>query len=1777
MLKSKTTKIIIGAIVVLCVLAASSIWVFSSMKSNSVDEFGYSSLAGAGSDVTTKTQIDHIIENAIPGTCTTCNGTGAVEGATCTTCNGIGTVDPEDSLYHVYIINNGVTATTSLTSEFFTNDEEFSKWVINNNRTITESLPNGKIDLHIVPVTDLNGMDKDGIAATLGNADLIYLESSSDVAYTGSSAISEDLYEYLHNYAFGSNKPLMISHPQIQGDSGNDEEGDQPVGATKMSEMTESDFKYSWRWSNTTKVREWTESVAADAVADTLKQYIQSRTSLYVRYRINNNTLPTAYRTLGWSEYWKRSNDETETDGKLNILYIHGNSMSDASQIQTVGDWMIGEGRSYAFTALDQDLPTRAVVTPIKAGDLTVNDLYVTNTDPETGEETVTTIKKYDYIFIAPDDYTGDADIKDDVRDELNVLSEASSADGLTYILFGELPGAGTGSGGNTGSTGGSTNLTIDTTTNFGKLLDLSVTTTGYSKKNNVLVIGSQFVDTISAAPEKNPTKINKIVSLINKSQYRGYAGSGNGGTSGSTSTTAYRVLELQPCYPIDLVLASTITDRNTHLSERTNVSFDGNQYNGIKPLGNYYTIPANVLNTSEIDDFMVEDEQGNRKMTQEYYQWDLSKAKLAYALGMKADQIELVQMSTDEYITAKADASDSYDLIYVGGNMSAFKNNLAYGAATGNHTILPSFGNNMAVFSMYCHTGELTQIEGQRLNANGKFTLMNGNDITVDRLNQLTDYIDAGMPIVFSNEIWNAYELAVKQGYKNRYMDPDCNMYKLCAYAEEAAKTNGSVLTNWENRKSYESNDLFFTDYYVASNEETVPNPDGTFGNAANVTVYGPELNEQLYVCANSGSVRPKFTINTTALTYVESDSSTELTNRDVSWTIELLNPIEGHTYEAILLEDQDDNAVFAAGEQIGTAATFGADNKAELSYTYPENDFGAFSWKVLVRDTVTKASTGYSAITCFAKLEDQPKKQASILEIMPMLQSKCASHNPSSPDGHTFYLDKNYQQSSGNPYLYSTYGTAREDEFGYCPILHSPGNGSDAVSFNSNLIARATKDGNYQGISDVNMGKYMTNLSVNRYDSGEGHEDRDYNYMDLVSDEYDFSLDIMYMDDIIYYSKVAHDSSITDEQRKGYAKEAEEAKELYDAYNTEGTPEYERLKKVEDALREALISIRDGNDYTGIVRQTQSQWDQEQQKNIDVEVDVPYTVTNDRFKTYGIDQMLQSRDYFRFFYLNTDMYHGSNYANPAYVVYASVYKPYIEEHDKMVDAYRKYRHYNMMAYGPKEYLRKNYDVIVVGFFDDYAGGFQDFSDTETEDLLAFTNYQEVENGKTYDDGGSLLMTHDNMTYGHGDGHAVNLTAKMRSIMGMDGFMNLKEVEGTGTTGYAKHSSMNSNKYFLTNLSSNPDVDFTIMSPLAGSAWDNAFSSWASALGMGVRPGSELTLIGYTDVFNVYRTSPGYTQRYTYAEFETERAIEYNMQITGALKNTGTAKATQVNRGVVTTYPFYIASDLRVSNTHSQAYALNLEDDAVTVWYTLAPDSASAAGTAGGTEYATMKENSSMYAASPHDGADSYYIYSVGNITYCGAGHALITGDQRDNNDERRLFLNVLINMAKRTRKEQKEADIILYDPDGTTKAPGNVVKRDAENGYHIDVTSGISYPEFGFQLDLKNGQTATDVKIFYDLDYTAGMENPDAYIANENHVLVPLPDTAAIITDLNQNKVRVLTKLNYPGLATKREYFDKYGGKYTYLVISVTLNDGSVVTKRIKIMLTRELLDLT
>lgn len=108
------------------------------------------------------------------------------------------------------------------------------------------------------------------------------------------------------------------------------------------------------------------------------------------------------------------------------------------------------------------------------------------------------------------------------------------------------------------------------------------------------------------------------------------------------------------------------------------------------------------------------------------------------------------------------------------------------------------------------------------------------------------------------------------------------------------------------------------------------------------------------------------------------------------------------------------------------------------------------------------------------------------------------------------------------------------------------------------------------------------------------------------------------------------------------------------------------------------------------------------------------------------------------------------------------------------------------------------------------------------------------------------------------------------------------------------------------------------------------------------------------------------------------------------------TKQATKLNEGQVTQYPYLIDSTLEVATTHGQWYQLDLEakedkSQEVVVWYAL-----------------TSQEDTNLgqlYRANGVDAINDYYIYSKGNITYSGAGHAAMSGEA-----EQKLFINTII-----------------------------------------------------------------------------------------------------------------------------------------------------------------------
>lgn len=142
------------------------------------------------------------------------------------------------------------------------------------------------------------------------------------------------------------------------------------------------------------------------------------------------------------------------------------------------------------------------------------------------------------------------------------------------------------------------------------------------------------------------------------------------------------------------------------------------------------------------------------------------------------------------------------------------------------------------------------------------------------------------------------------------------------------------------------------------------------------------------------------------------------------------------------------------------------------------------------------------------------------------------------------------------------------------------------------------------------------------------------------------------------------------------------------------------------------------------------------------------------------------------------------------------------------------------------------------------------------------------------------------------------------------------------------------------------------------------------------------------------------------------------------------TTTVESANIGQITSYPFNlnVSGNLNVGTTHAQNFQLDLEHTSAAasanqlantqqdtiVWYNLTGGSA---------------DNDYFYSKRENDSENNFYIYTKGNITYCGLGHSpSITAD------EYKLFINTIIS-SYRAPASDPYLDVLNEDAqiDGT------------------------------------------------------------------------------------------------------------------------------------------------
>ena len=346
-------------------------------------------------------------------------------------------------------------------------------------------------------------------------------------------------------------------------------------------------------------------------------------------------------------------------------------------------------------------------------------------------------------------------------------------------------------------------------------------------------------------------------------------------------------------------------------------------------------------------------------------------------------------------------------------------------------------------------------------------------------------------------------------------------------------------------------------------------------------------------------------------------------------------------------------------------------------------------------------------------------------------------------------------------------------------------------------------------------------------------------------------------------------------------------------------------------------------------------------------------------------------------------------------------------------------------------EYFQK-YNMLIIGFADAYQFGYYNDYNAIMYNKGNFNrNIAAARAVRDYiESGRSVLFTHDNTSYvnnlearrvyndkGWAEGgqsywfwgYEYNKT--IRTAVGLDRYGALKDY----------YAVMANSTYNDTEKKQYTDYLQTLNTSYQ---YDNVFEPGSNKQVLGQKEGlTKYTVIRFLkDPLEALRGNRNYTDvkfpinnqllydagyREAYDSFEQGwNKPSYMLKGTYAKEggNEVALKATQVNEGQITQYPYQISfeaqNSLKVSATHYQWYQPNMELDRdhdgkndIVVWYCLSDI------------YDNQNYPKNIYNIIPNDVVNNYYIYTMGNVTYSGAGHS-----RPDSDAEMRLFVNTII-----------------------------------------------------------------------------------------------------------------------------------------------------------------------
>lgn len=1731
--------------------------------------------------------------------------------------------DAEDTIpnkYYIVEIGSGAVSPSLAT---MVADGSFKDYVIDGNKTI-ESLilnegtddettiqdpkfkSNDQIIYKYYQASSVTDESLDALAE-IASADFIYVSQDAGSPYGPGNDFGESLYNLLHAYAIGSYKPLVMDSPKASSPTIPGETETMSVASLAADYFGPSGIYYStYEWNPT-----WTlEYFFAGAIGSD---------SMYI-------PIVGRDRQSYWTEVTAGENKAKMA--KFLVVSASGNASISSG---TLANYMImNAGTAIANIYTDE---TGAVIPKVYYCDglletAAYNQRYVVPDciqfeDVSVASLETATIDFNDYDMIIIEEDCGPLSISTDLYKKFIAAMYAN-----VHITYDSALATNTAGGAGTGDTTDSYN-----DTNYTELFYMVATGKGIAKYQNVMITDATEFEIIATSKSSETCKV--IADLINASSYRGIGG------PGSTSTM-FTVLEIQPCYPIDTAIA--------------------------EKQQSYYTIPYDVINGQTREQLGIQINEDGTTNTDgyitEYYAWELSEAKVADALGLNASQVKVVHMSSEEFATNKDPILGNYDMIYVGGNKSALKDVTQWNSLKALHNDFRYTDANgiekLPIFTMYTHTGDMVKnllsVEegpvqsGEPVTAapgrtSGEtFVTLNGNDITYDDLVGLQKYVDAGMPVVVSDDVTNVYMPFIKEAreknenpYFQNSIDPDSNMCKFLDYCVDKASVS------WG---------------FDVGNTELTNNDGGRLGNTMTgyVEVFAGDAKSEFNAAYVNNHKRLKLAVTKMPAIYNVYDTSTK-TGLNLNYELDITGMQSGYTVNLYI--DYDKNSIFDTTE-IVSSKTDVESISIDLSTIeqYGPDHAGPMYWKLEVVDNATGASSSTIQLA-YAEPEERSKSTVRILQIL-----------PDETIGGAY---------GGNSWVSLIFCT--ECQRAIEILDRNPGYSGSLYDGNyGNLYDGKVgeewlgSDGSYNGIY---TGRHQHTFGVVKYDSKTTVDDWYYNFADDVSDMYDFSIDVM---DSRKYEKT--DAQVNQDlanylaqYRPGKTLEtmtqeeievlkadlldyASVTKDAYDQYITLGEiliNDYDNAKfeDLTDAERAVLEASLTGDDKALALAEFELK---------ELLLEIKDASSNATIKT-ALNNIYSSEQYADYMLSFREVQNLS--ADWHYAEYKTLYETYAHALDKKLELKDAYDARNRLAHYDN-WLSGCYECVIIGPAESFCG-----DDIKTDSALNTLK-------KYIDDGGSLLLFHDTLTK-YSNAGSKNLTEALMYAYGMDknhaeldtsltgtsqtvtstvetprwqnnmgrmmtvktpssttsynnlGFSNsydevtvtckigdqnsckivgtdtdnasksgnvkftfnitnndgtpyngefiitfsddTKEYVGTSKDGvatvnipnytttevtstytaddawflpYKLKAKYSSPEYTLPNLSYKPYTDvsryFTWKADMT-----QIYNKISHASGRYYSP-----LYAYTDSLNLGHNDNEPASPYKYATVDWHACTQngYAASVTAL----GSNKASKSNDGIVTLFPFTLSDELNIAPTHAQAYALDVENEDLSVWYTIA----------GGNN---NKRASEMQGATPHDGTDNYFIYSIGNLNYCGAGHTKVTGQNKDNNDERMLYINIICNSVTNVPK----SEIFAYDYESTDDEKTNEIVKIKGNEYLMRIDEDVTRPNFSFEYELAKGSTLKDIKVYYELDNTTGFSKEKDKLIKQYGPIEVAENELIYVPDADNLKSGPV----YEALLIDPSYLTN--GKFVYIVIELTDTDGNKTRKKIKVEYKEHLFNLT